>query len=130
MKFDKIEDFLPEAIKARINAPKKRTRGDAITRLCKAISRNVRDNSDTLAATLFERALQGDVNCTKLLVALIERLPPPKPRKVRSMAAELANSPQWTGPPLSEQPNICAECEFRDVIARHWKLPEDSERKD
>jgi hypothetical protein len=89
----------PLEVKALINPPKKRIRGDAITRLCKGISRNVRDNSDQLANTLFERALAGDVNCTKLLVALIEKLPPPRSRgksAITKFLDRLEFGPQWT----------------------------------
>ena len=78
---------------------KKRIRGNAITRLCKASAKTVRENSEKFAQSLFEGALKGDVSCAKLLVTLIEKTPPPRQRKLRSMALELANSPQWTGPP-------------------------------
>jgi|SRR5579863_3033555 len=76
---------------------KKRVRGNAIDKLARATARRVRDDSTRLSDALFERALKGDVNCTKLLVALIERVPPPT-RKHRSIALEWANSPEWTGP--------------------------------
>lgn len=116
MTFDQtFEQVLPlQTIenKAQIDAPKKkRSRGDAITRLCKAISRNMRDNSDDLAEKLFDRALEGDVNCTKLLIALIERLPKPKSRKVDRLLLELAKEPEWKGPPELDP---CDECELRD----------------
>jgi hypothetical protein len=76
---------------------KKRVRGNAIDRLAKATARSVRDRSAELSDALFKRALEGDVNCTKLLVTLIEKLPPPK-RKYRSIALQWANSPVWQDP--------------------------------
>jgi hypothetical protein len=81
----------------------KRTRGDAVTRLARETARNVRDKSNELSDALFRRALEGDVNCTKLLLLFIEKCPPRK-RKRRSMAAELANAPQWQGdwPPVGD----------------------------
>ena len=85
---------------AAVKPPKsktKRVRGDAVTRLAKATARNVRNNSDQLSDALFKRAMEGDVSCTKLLLTLIEKCPEKK-RKQRSIAMELANSPQWKGP--------------------------------
>jgi hypothetical protein len=76
---------------------KKRVRGDALKRLTKATARYVRHNSDELAKALFTRALEGDVSCTKLLVSLIEKAPPPK-TDFRSIALEWANSPAWKDP--------------------------------
>lgn len=87
---------LQTAGKASKAPPKKRVRGNAVTRLAKATARIVRDNSDKLSDALFKRALEGDVNCTKLLVALTEKCPQKK-RKHKSMALLLANSPQWKG---------------------------------
>ena len=75
---------------------KKRVRGNAVTRLAKATARNVRDKSEELSAALVNRALEGDVSCTKLLLTLIEKCPEKK-RKFRSMAEELANAAQWQG---------------------------------
>jgi hypothetical protein len=49
---------------------KKRVRGNAVTRLAKATARNVRDKSEELSAALVNRALEGDVSCTKLLLTL------------------------------------------------------------
>ena len=86
---------------AAVKLPKsktKRVRGNAVTRLAKATARNVRDNSDKLSDALFKRAMEGDVSCTKLLLTLIEKCPPKRKRKQRSMATELANSPEWKGP--------------------------------
>jgi hypothetical protein len=76
---------------------KKRVKGNAIDRLAKATARKVRDESAELSDALFKRALAGDVNCTKLLVTLIEKLPPPK-CKYRSIAEEWAKSPEWEPP--------------------------------
>lgn len=75
----------------------KRVRGTAIDRLAKAVAKSVRDRSTELSDALFKRALEGDVCCAKLLVTLIEKLPPPK-RKFRSIALEWANSPAWKDP--------------------------------
>jgi hypothetical protein len=85
---------------AAVKPPKsktKRVRGNAIARLAKATAHKVRNNSDQLSDALFKRAMEGDVNCTKFLLTLIEKCPERK-RKHRSMATELANSPEWKGP--------------------------------
>jgi len=84
--------------------PKKRVRGDAVARLAKATARNVRDKSEQLSAALVNRALEGDVSCTKLLLTLIEKCPEKK-RKFRSMAEELANAAQWQGDWPKARPN-------------------------
>lgn len=84
------------SIKASKSKSQKRTRGNAVTRLAKATARNVRDNSERLSDALLNRALEGDVSCTKLLLTLIEKCPEKK-RKFRSMAEELANAAQWQG---------------------------------
>jgi hypothetical protein len=78
-------------------AKKKRIRGDAITRLAKESASQVRDKSEKIIDALVGRVLEGDVNCTKLLVMLIERLPPPK-RKHHSMALQWVKSGPWRGP--------------------------------
>jgi hypothetical protein len=83
---------------------KKRVRGNAVTRLAKATARNVRDKSEELSAALVNRALEGDVSCTKLLLTLIEKCPEKK-RKFRSMAEELANAAQWQGDWPKARPN-------------------------
>ena len=84
---------------------KKRVRGDALTRLCKASARTVRENSGAIVKSLYDGVLQGDVSCAKLLVVLIEKLPPPKPRSYQwKKILDLAKGPQWTGPLPSEMP--------------------------
>ena len=84
---------------------KKRVRGVALTRLCKASARTVRNHSSEIVASLYKGVLEGDVSCAKMLVTLIEKLPPPKPREKKrpSIALLLENSPQWTRPLPSEQ---------------------------
>ena len=62
----KTESAIPTAK----SKPKKRVRGDAVARLAKATARNVRDKSEELSAALVNRALEGDVSCTKLLLTL------------------------------------------------------------
>lgn len=84
-------------IKTTQSKKRKRVRGNAIERLVKATARNVRERTAELSDALFNRALEGDVNCTKLLVTLIEKLPPPK-RKFRSIATEWANASEWKDP--------------------------------
>ena len=89
---------------------KKRVRGDALTRLCKASASTVRENSSQIIDSLYKGVLKGDVSCAKLLVVLIEKLPPPAPRREKhntnfDMVGELINAPRWTGPPLSELPD-------------------------
>jgi len=117
MEFDEERFLQASKMVARFDEPQKRTRGDAITRLCKATARNVRDHSELLANTLFARAIAGDINCTKLLVSLIEKLPPPK-MKYRSLALELASQPEWKGPPQTDlapkKVDPCDECEGGD----------------
>ena len=76
---------------------KKRIRGDAITRLARASSSKVRDKSEEIIDALVRRVIEGDVNCAKLLVTFIERLPPPK-HKYRSAALELLKSGPWQKP--------------------------------
>lgn len=88
--------------------PRKRVRGHALTRLCKDSANTVLEKSSELVESLYKGALEGNVSCAKLLVALIEKLPPPKPRrkKQRSIALELANCPPWTGPLPSEMDDL------------------------
>lgn len=75
MTFD-FTKMTPTELRTSVNVPQKRVRGNAVARLSKAIARQVRDNSDDLARRLFLRALDGDVNCSKLLlVTLIEKIP-------------------------------------------------------
>ena len=95
---------------------RKRVRGDALTRLCKASARTVRENSPKIIDSLYQGVLQGDVSCAKLLVVLIEKLPPPKPRREKhnrtlEMIRELKNAPEWTGPLPSEMPDPADEDE-------------------
>jgi hypothetical protein len=98
----------------------KRVRGNAIERLTRATARHVRDNSDNLANALFAQALKGDVNCTKLLVALIEKIPPRKrKRKFKSIALEWANSPEWKGPEYDGEAD-----ETQVNPAQCWNFPE------
>jgi hypothetical protein len=91
----------PIESKTQIKTPqskkKKRVRGNAIDRLAKATARRVRDRSAELSDALFNRALEGDVSCAKLLVTLVEKCPPPK-RRFRSLALEWANSSEWKDP--------------------------------
>jgi hypothetical protein len=86
-----------EAPPKQSKTAKKRIRGDALQRLAKASARKVRDNSEEIIGALLGRVLAGDVSCAKLLVTLIERLPPRK-KKFRSIATEWANSPEWEPP--------------------------------
>jgi hypothetical protein len=87
----------------QLEESKERLRGNALRRLCKDSARTVRRNSGQIVQSLYKGVLQGDVSCAKLLVSLIERLPPPKPRRQkRNFLLELALSPEWTGPLPSE----------------------------
>ena len=86
------------------NPTKKRIRGNAIDRLVKASARKVRDQSELIADALVTRVIAGDVNCAKLLVTLIEKLPPPK-RKHRSMALECLKSGPWQDPAATGSPS-------------------------
>ena len=65
----------------------------------------MRNHSSEIVASLYKGVLEGDVSCAKMLVTLIEKLPPPKPREKKrpSIALLLENAPQWTGPLPSEQ---------------------------
>ena len=102
----------------------KRVRGNAIEKLTKATARYVRRNSDELAKALFTRALEGDVNCTKLLVSLIEKAPPPK-TNFRSIALEWANSPEWKGPESDAEADAGNfEAETQVNPAQRWNFPE------
>jgi hypothetical protein len=89
---------LPEPEDQTSESPaQKRIRGNAIHRLAKATSQAVLQHTDQIAKALCDRALTGDISSVKLLLDLIEKLPPPAPRKQKSMAALLANSPPWKG---------------------------------
>lgn len=79
------------------SAKKKRVRGNAIENLVKASARRVRDQSEEIADALVDRVIKGDVNCAKLLVTLIEKLPPPK-SKHRSIALQWLKSGPWKDP--------------------------------
>ena len=79
------------------SAPK-RKRGNAIRTLRKASARLVRNNSTKIAAKLLAKTLEGDVQCAKLLVALIQLNPPPKLKDTpayRSWAEEWENELKW-----------------------------------
>ena len=82
---------------------KKRARGHALIRLCKASARVVRDHSGEIVKSLYAGVLQGDVSCAKMLVTLIEKLPPPRPRRPKStLFREFAIAQQLASPAPSE----------------------------
>lgn len=60
---------------------KKRVKGTASQRLAKAASRVLRDNSDKIVQTLYERTLAGDVRSGRLLLTFMKRLRAPQPRR-------------------------------------------------
>jgi hypothetical protein len=121
MTFDYTK-MTPAELRASVNVPQKRVRGNAVTRLSKAVARQVRDNSDDLARRLFLRAFEGDVNCSKLLVTLIEKIPSRKPRrkqrvsgfKLLSRSKPVEESEQFSPPALQDERE-----EFK-VFLKQW----------
>jgi hypothetical protein len=61
----------------------KRVHGDAAIRLAKASARMLRDNSDQIIKTLYERTLAGDLGSGKLLLAFLTKLPQLRSRRKR-----------------------------------------------
>jgi len=61
-------------------ASKKRLRGNPLERLARESARKVLENCDKIAQKLLDRALEGDLSSTKLLISLAEKAPPPQSR--------------------------------------------------
>ncbi len=98
---DTIEDPIKAANSRR---KRKRRHEDPRGALLQATANEVGEQSDEIAKALVDRVIHGDVNCAKLLLALLDELPQPK-SKNSSFIRKLVNAPQWTGPPPEEDEN-------------------------
>jgi hypothetical protein len=89
----------------RDRASEKAARKDGAERLRQAADREVGRNSAKLAVVLKEKALNGDLASTKMLVALADgKKPIPEVnRPLTSLVRRLAAEPQWVGPPEGEE---------------------------
>ena len=67
--------------------------------LREAACRTVRDNALRLTGSLMNRAMNGDANCARVFLSLVEKRPEKeatsKKKRCRSIALELAAEPQW-----------------------------------
>lgn len=86
---------------------RKRSRKDGVELLRRAADRCLVRNSEQLADRLSDKALKGDLACTKALVDLAESKTP-QPKRVKkwrgpSLAERWAAEPQWEGPEEEEE---------------------------
>ena len=89
----------PEISAAEPTRPKqKRGRGPAIRRLRKASAHTISKNCGEIAEALLKHTLEGNVNCAKLLISLLERTSAEDEQRNKhrpSLAAELEAERQW-----------------------------------
>ena len=73
-----------------------------------AADRRVGEKSEELANLLTEKALTGDLACTKALVDLADgkKPEPVKKRRGLTVAERLAREPQWEGPSEGEEEDM------------------------
>jgi hypothetical protein len=89
------------------DAPKRRKprRKSGAERLQWAADKQVGKNSKILANLLMEKALEGNVGSTRVLVGLAERMKPGEKRKnwrAWEKVMALASEPEWVDPPEEE----------------------------
>jgi hypothetical protein len=89
--------------------PEKKERGNGLKRLQKAADRRLGRASEALADLLLDKAKEGKVESTRLLVSLAgrkkERKPQEKKKKKRagpSLGELLASEPEWKQPELGD----------------------------
>lgn len=87
--------------KPRGKGSKKQTVGRGTEKLKTAADKKLKEHSEEIANSLYEKLIDGNVPCGKLLIALAERQADGEDEAVvsrpRSMAAELASEPEWKG---------------------------------
>lgn len=88
---------------------KKAKRKPAAARLRAAVDKTAAKECKAVADALVKNAKAGEVQSMKLLYSMArsaeERQESEGPHKLRNMAMELANSPQWKGDPATAQPS-------------------------